>query len=126
MTLTPKQERFCQTYLELGNASEAYRQSYSAAKMKPETVNSKAWLLLHKVEIRARLDELRAPVVKRHTLTVDRLIHKLEAAYERALADGQLSACVSAVMGMARLAGLDKHVTELVAPTLVIRRAGEV
>lgn len=30
--LTPKQEKFCQLYIELGNASEAYRQSYDCSK----------------------------------------------------------------------------------------------
>ena len=36
--LTPKQERFCQVYIETGNASEAYRAAYNAEKMKPESV----------------------------------------------------------------------------------------
>ena len=30
--LTPKQEKFCQKYIEMGNASEAYRQAYNASK----------------------------------------------------------------------------------------------
>lgn len=28
--MTPKQDKFCMLYIELGNASEAYRQSYNA------------------------------------------------------------------------------------------------
>jgi len=35
MKLTIKQEKFCNLYIELGNASEAYRQSYNCEKMKP-------------------------------------------------------------------------------------------
>ena len=46
LNLTPKQERFCQLYIELGNASEAYRQSYDADSMAEPTVNTKASELL--------------------------------------------------------------------------------
>lgn len=57
--LTIKQEKFILKYFECGNASEAYRHAYSAGKMKDETINNKAYLLLKKDEIRARLEELR-------------------------------------------------------------------
>ena len=40
--MTPKQERFCQAYIETGNASEAYRQAYNAEKMKAQTIHVKA------------------------------------------------------------------------------------
>ena len=36
--LTPKQEAFARAYIETSNASEAYRQSYSASRMKDETI----------------------------------------------------------------------------------------
>ena len=29
--LTPKQEKFCQVFIETGNASEAYRQAYAVS-----------------------------------------------------------------------------------------------
>ena len=40
--LTPKQEKFARKYIELGNASEAYRQSYDAQNMLPESVWAEA------------------------------------------------------------------------------------
>lgn len=123
--LTPKQEKFCQKYLELGNASEAYRQSYNAEKMKPESVNRKAKALIDNGKIAARLDELRAKIEKRHAITVDSLVDKLDKLYDESLKAAQLSAGVSAVMGIARLSGLDKQVVEVVAPQLIIRRPGE-
>ena len=58
MTLTVKQEKFCQSYIETGNASEAYRQAYSASKMKPETVNRTAKELLDHPKITARINTL--------------------------------------------------------------------
>ena len=45
--LTFKQEKFCKYYVDTeGNASEAYRMSYDASKMKPETIRSAASRLL--------------------------------------------------------------------------------
>lgn len=57
--LTPKQVSFCHRYLESGNASEAYRQCYSAEKAKSEAINRSAKELLDNPKIAARLDELR-------------------------------------------------------------------
>lgn len=107
--MTPKQEAFCLAYIETGNASEAYRRAYNAENMKPETVNNKGYELLQKGEIRARLAELREPILERHGDTVDSLLGELEAARERALAVDRPSAAVSATMGKARLLGLDRQ-----------------
>lgn len=68
--LTPKQEKFCIKYSECGNASEAYRYAYQADNMKPETVNNKAFGLLQKGEIGARVEELRR--VNQHLSEVKR------------------------------------------------------
>jgi len=107
--MTPKQEAFCLAYIETGNASEAYRRAYNAENMKPETVNNKGYELLQKGEIRARLAELREPILERHGDTVDSLLVELEAARARALAVDRPSAAVSATMGKARLLGLDRQ-----------------
>ncbi|WP_313483174.1 terminase small subunit [Stutzerimonas kunmingensis] len=107
--MTPKQEAFCLAYIETGNASEAYRRAYNAENMKPETVNRKAKDLLDNGKIRARLAELREPILERHGDTVDSLLVELEAARARALAVDRPSAAVSATMGKARLLGLDRQ-----------------
>ena len=73
-TLTPKQELFAQKYVETGNASEAYRLSYAAGNMKPETVNRTAKELLDNPKIAARLAELAARQLKRHDVTIDRVL----------------------------------------------------
>lgn len=57
--LTQKQENFCLAYIKCGNASQAYRESYNAENMKPETINNKAYAMLTKGGIRARVEELR-------------------------------------------------------------------
>ena len=63
--LTPKQEKFCNLYVELGNASEAYRQSYSCSKMKTETINNKAYQMLCRGDIKARVKELQVELDKK-------------------------------------------------------------
>jgi phage terminase small subunit len=106
--LTPKQEAFALAYVETGNASEAYRRSYNAEKMKPETVNRTAKELLDNPKIAARLAELKAAHVERHEITVDDLIRELEEARSIAMAGErqQPAAMVAASMGKAKLLGL--------------------
>ena len=107
--LTPKQESFCQRYIETGNASEAYRLSYDADGMKPESINRKAKELIDNGKIAARLSELRAEVQAAHGVTVASLIAELEEARQVGKERGQASAMAAATMGKARLAGLDKQ-----------------
>ena len=126
--LTPKQEKFCQVYIETGNASEAYRQAYNTEKMKPESVNSKGYQLLQQVKITARLDELRAEHKKRHEITVDTLVAELEEARKLAFETDKAAAAVQATMGKAKLLGLvvDKQETAITqAPTIVVELSNE-
>jgi phage terminase small subunit len=46
MKLTIKQEKFCNLYLETGNATDAYRQAYNCGNMKYDTIKRKAVELL--------------------------------------------------------------------------------
>ena len=115
--LTPKQEAFCQRYIETGNASAAYRLSYDAAAMKPESVNRKAKELLDNGKIAARLAELRSAAQAAHGVTVDSLLAELEEARQVGREKGQSSAMTAATMGKARLTGLDKDTGEDDSPT---------
>ena len=72
--LTPKQDAFCQRYIETGNASEAYRLSYDTEKMKPATINRAAFELLENPKIAARIAVLKERQLKRHDVTVDRVL----------------------------------------------------
>lgn len=113
--LTPKQEKFCQLYIELGNASEAYRQAYDSSRMKTETINTKAKELLKHGPITVRISELQDGHKERHDITVDDLIAELEEARQLAKdpIKPQPSAMVSATMGKAKILGFDKQVVEL-------------
>lgn len=72
--MTPKQEQFCNIYLECGNASEAYRRAYSCSKMKDVTVNRMAFDLINNRKITARLNELRAGMEQRSNFTKDNAV----------------------------------------------------
>jgi len=78
MSLTPKQEKFCQKYIEIGCKSEAYRQAYKAEKMKPATVNRAAHDLFKNPKITTRVAVLTAEYKKQHEVTVDRIVEELE------------------------------------------------
>lgn len=108
MALTPKQENFCLRYIETGNASESYRQSYDCEKMKPETINRKAKDLIDNGKITARIDELRQPIIDRHNITVDDILAEYEEARVLARSLEKPSAMVSATSGKARVLGYDK------------------
>jgi phage terminase small subunit len=73
-TLTIKQERFAQKYVELGNASEAYRQAYDADKMSPEAINVEASRLVAHPSVSLRIKSLEYLRLKRHEVTVDRVV----------------------------------------------------
>lgn len=104
--LTPKQESFCQKFIELGNASEAYRQSYNCKRMKTSTINSRAKELRKDGPITARIDELQADHRERHDWTVDDAITELEEARQVAKQEAAASAMVAATMGKAKVLGL--------------------
>lgn len=74
--LTPKQETFCQKYIELGDATKAYYAAYDAKNSKPITANRRAKELLDNGKIQARVRELQALHLKRHTVTVDRVLRE--------------------------------------------------
>lgn len=113
--LTEQQEKFCRVFVETGNASESYRQAYNAKNMAANTIAARASEMLNKSNITVRLQQLRETHQKRHAITVDTLLEKLNNVYTVALgADTpQSSAAVQAVMGQAKLLGLDKQLIEL-------------
>jgi len=78
--LTPKQENFCQAYVETSNASEAYRRSYNASNMSDKSVWEKASVTLAKVKVRARIEEILAERERR-------MHERFEVTKERILAE---------------------------------------
>lgn len=126
MSLTLKQEAFCQAYIEnKGNASEAYRAAYAAGKMKLESIHVNASKLLADTKVALRISELQQEHRNKHDVTVSGLLEELEEARQKALTaeTPQASAAVAATMGKARLTGLDKVLIDLTADVKVENRS---
>lgn len=109
LKLTPKQLGFCHSYVECGNACEAYRQNYNAKNMKPTTIAVKACELLKNGKVAVTVNQLQMEIRQRHEVTVDSLTDEYEEARDLALNIEQPSAAISATTGKARLHGLDKQ-----------------
>lgn len=76
--LTEKQDKFCREYISNGgNATEAYRQAFNTEKMRPETVNRSAKELKDTPKIAARIEQLKAPALKKFNVTRERVIGEL-------------------------------------------------
>ena len=113
--VTEQEEKFSQVFVETGNASEAYRQSYKSDKMSVNAIGVEASRMLDRPRVALRISQLREKHSKRHNVTVDSLIAELEEIKNVALSaeTPQSSAAVAAVLGKAKLMGLDKQLVQL-------------
>ena len=115
MKKTAKKAKFARLWLELGNASEAYRQSYDVRPgTKPETVWDSACKLLQDPWVAQRIMELEKEARELHLVTVESLTTELENARVQAERLEQPAAQTGAILGKARLNGIGvdkKHVT---------------
>ena len=108
-----KHEKFCQFFIETGNASEAYRRAFPDSTMKDNSLHVEASRLLNNPMVSLRVSELRGEHKERHNMTVDDLIKELEEARQAGLEFESASAMVAATMGKAKLLGLDKQLIDL-------------
>jgi hypothetical protein len=97
--LTPKQEAFANKYVECGNASEAYRQSYDTKAMSKEVVWKEASLLLSDRNVTVRVVELKNELGKRYKIEQGFIIQ----TYLEIIND------VDYTFDLGKLAGLDKE-----------------
>ena len=106
MKLTAKQEAFCLAYIETNNASEAYRRSYDADKMKPETINKRSSELMQNGAITGRVEQLREPVRERAQITLESHLERLNHLSLMAEQAEQYSAAIKAEESRGKVAGL--------------------
>jgi len=115
--LTDKQEEFCQRFAEMGNATQAYVDSYDISPTaKRITASIEASKLLKDERIRKRVDELREEARERHHVTIDTLIAELDEAYRIAKATNNSSAAISATQAKAKLLGMSVERQEISGP----------
>lgn len=89
MALTMKQERFCLAYIETGgNATEAYRRTYNASRMKETSINVNASKLTSDAKVAQRIKELRAevtaPAIKKLEISKEWVLQQLVENVEMA------------------------------------------
>lgn len=107
--LTEKQEAFTVSFFHLGNASEAYRQSYDVeSNARDGWIYVEACKLLDNPKVALRLQELRDQAEKLSIFTRKKALEELEEARSLAHGEGQASAAVSAVTAKIKLCGYDQ------------------
>lgn len=87
MKLTIKQEKFCNKYIECGNASEAYRFAYDCSRMKPESVNRLSNALLNDIKITSRVQELQEELKKKSDISKERIVKELDCIMKAKIND---------------------------------------
>ena len=104
--LSIKQGNIARYFVELRNASEAYRRAYDAENCSEKTVWRKAIEVVQNGKVAAEVDRLKAEIAKRSEITIDEVSSALRAALDQAMTSGQTSAAVQAAMGLGKLGGL--------------------
>lgn len=112
MSLTPRQEKFCQLYMELGNATEAYRQAGYSGKAKAESLHVKASQLLSTDKVSVRISELRKDLEQRHLWRREDSVRILSEIAQGHDEESKPSDRVNAVKALNAMHGWDKQVVD--------------
>ena len=117
--LTLRQENFCLAYVETGNATEAYRRSYSWKNMKESTLNRRAKFMIDHNKIKARIEELREPIIEKVLVTFEGHLSDLKELRDKSVKAKQFGSAVTAEVSRGKAAGfyVDRHEVEDVTPT---------
>ena len=75
--LTLNMETFCNEVVLTGNQSKAYRSAYNADNWKPESVHCEASKLMANPKVIQRVNELRAAIAEKNSITADDLLKSL-------------------------------------------------
>lgn len=103
--LTPKREKFAQLVAGGRGQAEAYRIAFKAAG-KNKTIHEGASRIAADSKVRARINELRAPVVAKVRYDLEHAMAEVNQAIRLAQKKGNASAMVQAVQLKAKLNGL--------------------
>lgn len=123
MALTPKQEKFIQGVVSGMTYSDAYRAAYNCARMKPETVNNKAYELMQKGEISARVEKARAEAAKNAQWSLDLAVERVRKLNDEAVSDLEkdglykgspaVKALIESTALLNRMTGVDKQIVKV-------------
>lgn len=122
--LTPKQERFCTHYIESGNASDAYRQAYSAYQSKPQTIHREAKRLIDQPKIAHRIVQLQDIATKQTKVRLDAHLEDLKAIRNGAVRDERWSAAIAAEVARGKVSRLYEKEAEKSGPMHIVFHGG--
>lgn len=111
--LSLRHELFAREYVKAnGNGSAAYRKVYPGVKWYA-TPRRAAWRLIHKhPKVSERIKELRARMIKKSDITIDRILNDYEQAKSMAIEQEKPADLVNAATAQAKLVGLLKDRVE--------------
>lgn len=126
-TLSEREKRFADGWIEHGNANRAHKEAGFMPNGSDGTHRKRAHMMLRRPHVAAYIAEAQARNAEANKVTIADLIKKLDNAYKLSIAMKKPQSMVSAVMGIARITGLDKQIVEhhMARPIeLVINRPG--
>jgi len=103
--LTENREKFCIKYVECGCGADALREAYDCTRWTNKSIAGKAYELLQNLQIKARINELKEAIAKKHEITAESIVSELEEARLMAAQVNMPAAMVSASMGKAKICG---------------------
>lgn len=121
--LTPKQEAFVRAYIELGDASAAYRKAYNTSNMTSKSVNEVACRMTTGHEgIASRIAQERERLSKRTEITLDEIVGNIRGAI--ASNGAKASDVIAGSMALAKLGNLvvDRQETTVKTPDSADRK----
>jgi phage terminase small subunit len=123
--LTQKQETFCQLIVRGTNrsASDCYRDAYDASKSTKKTINENVSRLMSDPKVAARIEELRAPVVKQTQYDLAWCLDAQAEARDLGLQTGNAGAASAAAREIGKLGGIyPSEKTEMLVTVDVVGR----
>jgi phage terminase small subunit len=112
--LTIKQENFCLAYIETGNASESYRRAYNVRPGTTEnTINQSAKRLIDDPQICLRINDLRAPVIEKVQITLEKHLGDLQRLRDKAEAAEKFGPAIQAEIARGKSSGLYEDTVNL-------------
>lgn len=104
--LTPKRERFAREVALGKTQAEAYRIAFSAAGMKPGTVQQEASRLMANPQVSARVAELTERAAERAEITLESHLRDLMTLRNLAAKEKQMAAAITAEIARGKAAGV--------------------
>ena len=107
--LTVKQMNFCLKYVEIGNATEAYKQSYDVKTNKRDSMKSMAVILMKNEKVRDYIAVLQAKNITKHGVTMEFMLEEYLAVKNMASLLEQPQHMKGALDSIMKLYGLGKE-----------------